>query len=78
LAAVWPSSGDRTYFRRKAEMKLAGFLLLIAGWVIVVTAIGLLHTQGARVGFLLAGLAVQILGLVVVVRSHFILNVERG
>ena len=59
-------------------MKLAGLLLLIAGWVIVVTAIGLLHTQGSRLGFLLAGLAVQILGLVLVVRSHFIPNVERG
>ena len=59
-------------------MKLAGFLLLIAGWVIVVTAIALLHSLGARLGFLMAGLAVQILGLVLVVRSHFILNVERG
>ncbi len=59
-------------------MKLAGFLLLVAGWVIVMAAIALLHTQGARAGFLLAGLAVQILGFVLVVRSHLLLDVERG
>lgn len=51
-------------------MKLAGFLLLAAGWVIVVAAVALLGPTPARAGFVLAGLGVEALGLVVVIRSH--------
>ena len=59
-------------------MKLAGFLLLVAGWAIVISAIALLHTSATRAGFSLAGVAVELLGLALVVRSHLIVNVERG
>lgn len=51
-------------------MKLAGFLLLVAGWVIVLTAVVLLSSSSARGGFVLAGLGVELLGLVLVARSH--------
>lgn len=51
-------------------MKLAGFLLLLAGWWIVVAAVALLALAGARAGFVLAGIGVEILGLVLVIRSH--------
>jgi hypothetical protein len=51
-------------------MKLAGFLLLPAGWVIVLSAIALLPPGLARGAFLLAGLGVEALGLVLVVRAH--------
>jgi hypothetical protein len=57
-------------------MKLAGFLLLVAGWSIVVAAVALLPSPGARVGFVVAGLAVEALGLALVVRSHLILRAE--
>ena len=59
-------------------MKLGGFLLLIAGWVIVVAAALLLPTPATRVSFVFAGLAVEALGLVLAVRSHIPLKVERG
>ncbi len=59
-------------------MKLAGFLLLAAGWAIVVTALVLLPSAASRVMFVLAGSAVQVLGLVLAVRSHRVLDVERG
>ncbi len=59
-------------------MKLAGFLLLVAGWVIVVAALLLLPSAASRAAFVLAGIAVQVLGLVLAVRSHRILDVERG
>ncbi len=51
-------------------MRIAGFLLLTAGWVIVAAALFLLGSPGPRAGFVLAGLAVQILGLVFAIRSH--------
>ena len=57
-------------------MKLAGFLLLVAGWAIAVVAIGLLPTAGARASFALAGVAVELLGLTLTVRSHLVLEVE--
>jgi len=59
-------------------MKLAGFLLLISGWGIVAAALLLLPSEAARAAFVLAGIAVQILGLVLAVRSHRVLDVERG
>ncbi len=51
-------------------MKLAGLLLLPAGWAIVLAAIVLLPPVSARSGFVLAGVAVEIVGLVVVTRAH--------
>lgn len=59
-------------------MKLAGFLLLVAGWAIVVAALLLLPPAASRVMFVLAGVAVQVLGLVLAVRSHRVLDIERG
>jgi type IV secretory pathway TrbL component len=59
-------------------MKLAGFLLLLSGWVIVIAAIVLLPIAGSRAVFVLAGLAVQVLGLVLAVRAHRLVDIERG
>ena len=52
-------------------MKFAGFLLLVAGWLIVLTAVALLASAGARGAFVAAGLAVELLGLGVITRAHF-------
>lgn len=62
----------------RSGMKLTGFLLLISGWGIVVAALLILPPVVSRVAFLLAGVAVQILGLVLMVRSHRVLDAERG
>jgi hypothetical protein len=51
-------------------MKLAGFLLLFAGWAIVVAAVILLIPPSARVIFVLAGVGVEIIGLTLVIRSN--------
>lgn len=59
-------------------MKAAGFLLLFAGWIIVIAALLLLPSAASRVAFVLAGVAVQVLGLVLAVRSHRVPVVERG
>ena len=59
-------------------MKSAGFLLLLAGWAIVLTAIVLLPSAASRTGFVLAGVGVEVLGLIVVIRSHLTPRGERG
>ena len=51
-------------------MKLAGFLLLLSGWGIVVSTLPLLRSLGARAAFVLAGMAVELIGLTLVARSH--------
>ena len=51
-------------------MKLAAFLLLWAGWVIAMTAVIVLPSPGARAAFLLAGMAVEAVGLVIAFRVH--------
>lgn len=58
-------------------MKIAGFLVLLAGWGIAILAIVLLPSTGARSGFVLAGLATELLGLALFVRSHLVLAMER-
>jgi hypothetical protein len=55
---------------RANPMKVAGFLLLLAGWVLVLAAIALLAAAAPRAGFLFAGVAVEVLGLVLTARSH--------
>lgn len=59
-------------------MKLAGFLLLLAGWGLVYAALRLLGPVAARPVFVLAGLAVEIVGVILVVRSHRIPERARG
>jgi hypothetical protein len=51
-------------------------LLLIAGWAIVVSAVALLPPAGARVAFVLAGVAVELFGLGLAVRAHLVLPAE--
>jgi hypothetical protein len=59
-------------------MKLAGFLLLLAGWLIVIAAVALLAVAPQRAGFVLAGIGVESLGLILAVRSHLVLLGDRG
>jgi hypothetical protein len=51
-------------------MTLAGFLLLLTGWGIALAALPLLEPGVIRTCFLLAGAAVEILGLSLVIRSQ--------
>ncbi len=51
-------------------MKLAGFLMLIAGLAIAYTAVLLLRAAAPEAVFVLAGLGVQVIGLALVFRSH--------
>jgi hypothetical protein len=58
-------------------MRIAGFLLLLAGWGIVLSAIALLRPSSPIAAFVTAGTGVEVLGLVLVIRSHRLLRGER-
>lgn len=53
-----------------SSMKLIGFLLLLTGWFLVLTALEMLSAVTPRALFVLAGFAVEVLGLVLVFRAH--------
>ena len=53
-------------------MKFTGFLLLLTGWIIALSAIVLLPRPGARTAFMLAGMVVELLGLALVTREHLL------
>jgi hypothetical protein len=55
-------------------MKLLGFLLLVAGWAIVLSAVVLLVPGTPRSAFAVAGVAVEVMGFVLVTRSHPLLR----
>ena len=59
-------------------MKIAGFFLLLAGGALVLTAVALLALSLPRTGFVLAGVGVEVIGLVLVARSHLPDQGDRG
>jgi hypothetical protein len=57
-------------------VKITGFLLMPAGWFIVLAALVLLRPNPSLDLFVAAGLGVEMLGLILFVRSHTL--VKRG
>ena len=62
---------DRVY-AGGAFMKALGFLLLPAGWAIALAAVVLLRMAPQRAGFVFAGMGVEALGVILVVRAHLL------
>ena len=52
------------------SMRLTGLLLLVSGWAIVLAAFVMLGAAMPRAAFVAAGVAIEILGLGLVARSH--------
>jgi len=61
----FPADSGRVFL-----MKVVGFLLLLAGWLLVLAALEMLAAATPRALFVIAGFAVEVLGLVIVFRSH--------
>lgn len=55
-------------------MKLLGLFLLFAGWILAIAAVVMLGQGAPRAVFLLAGLGVEIVGLVLMARAHPLLR----
>jgi hypothetical protein len=51
-------------------VKFFGFMLLLAGWIIVLAAVALLPAEALRAAFALAGAGVEVLGLVLIIRAE--------
>jgi len=58
-------------------LKLVGFFLLLAGWLLVLFALILLPAAGSRTAFVCVGLLIEFLGFGLAVRSHMRLGDER-
>ena len=58
-------------------MKVVGFLMLLAGWFLVLAAIVLFASPPLRAAFVLAGIAVEALGLTFAFQSHQIPREEK-
>ena len=58
-------------------MKAIGFLLLLAGWLLVLAAIVLFSAPPTRTAFVCVGIAVEGLGLALAFRSHLIPREEK-
>ncbi|HEY7392424.1 MAG TPA: hypothetical protein VH640_28145 [Bryobacteraceae bacterium] len=54
----------------RALMKIAGFLLLLSGLFLVLSALALLREPSPQALFVLLGIAVEVLGLAMVFRTH--------
>jgi hypothetical protein len=55
-------------------MKLLGFFLLLAGWTLVIASVVMLGQGAPRAIFVLAGMGVEVVGLVLVARSHLVVR----
>lgn len=53
-------------------MKPLGLFLLLSGWGVVLAALILLPSPPVRIAFVLAGVAVELLGLVFLFRCHLV------
>jgi hypothetical protein len=70
-----PNAATRRHYTKDLQvqaktMKLLGFVLLMAGWGIVISALVLLTKDAARAAFVIAGIGVEVTGIVLVVRAH--------
>jgi len=53
-------------------MQVAGFILLLSGWLLVLSALVLLGAVAQQTIFVLAGIGVELLGLVLIARCHLV------
>jgi hypothetical protein len=63
---------------RNYPMKAMGFVLLLAGWLLVLGAIVLFPGASLRAAFALTGMAVEALGLFLAFRSHLIAREDKA
>jgi hypothetical protein len=51
-------------------MKVLGVLLLLAGWIISLAAVVLLRSVAELFAFVLAGVGIDSVGLILLIRAH--------
>lgn len=58
-------------------MRLIGCFLLLAGWLIVLAALFMLAGSTLRIAFVIAGMAVEVLGLSLLTHGYRVLQRSR-
>jgi hypothetical protein len=51
-------------------LKFTGSFLLLCGWLIVLAALLLLQQPGERMGFVTAGIAIEVMGLILLSQGY--------
>jgi hypothetical protein len=59
-------------------LKIAGFLLLLAGWILTLAAIALLANRPWVLVFILAGIVVELIGFILLTLGHRPLRSRNG
>ena len=72
-----PLTHRHCYNEPNFSMRLLGFLLLVAGWTLVLAALALLPPGRSQASFVLISLGVEVLGSTFVFRSHVIPGRDR-
>jgi hypothetical protein len=62
---------------KENSLKLIGCLLLVSGFVVVVAALVLMTSFGSKLGFVVAGMGVEALGLGLLINAHRIAPKEQ-
>jgi uncharacterized membrane protein YgaE (UPF0421/DUF939 family) len=52
-------------------MILAGIVVTVAGWGLAVASLGITQSTGARLGLVLVGIAISLLGILGVLNQHY-------
>jgi membrane-bound ClpP family serine protease len=52
------------------ELRIAGMLLMVCGWILMLAAVVMLNSLPSRTAFAAAGMAVEILGFVLLAGAH--------
>ena len=51
-------------------LKIAGFLMMLAGWGVVLAAVLMLRSEASKTVFAIAGIAIEGLGFLIAARAH--------
>ncbi len=55
-------------------MILAGIVVTVAGWLLAVASLGITQGTGARLGLVLVGIAISLVGILGVLNQHYVKN----
>jgi hypothetical protein len=55
-------------------MILAGIVVTVAGWGLAVASLGITQSTGARLGLVLVGIAISLVGILGVLNQHYLKN----
>jgi hypothetical protein len=74
---LYPQPYGNRSWKLLDAMRAGGIFFLLSGWIIVLAAVALLGTAAAGGVFVAAGLALELAGMALVLRSHMARRAHR-